>query len=882
MQNVMPATVIDAGSKVLGLDDQNNTVLFPLSLLTYNNLGTFQEADPAPPAALLNQSYQLIGTGVSATPSGTYTNLPGVNNAPLVIPAAAAGTQIINARALWNGNFWVALYDVVSITSTTDNVIAGNTTALSSNALINYLATNPLSWIKMADLITTVTGKNMLNPAAADVSLGYYIYANGSLLANASYNTSGFIQITAGSTYTFNPVKYYAWYDANKVFISYGAPAAVGAASVAAPANAEYVRVTMVALSGWAAAQVEAGSAATAYAAYSKYDVLQNANGYPLANGLTAAGLAALLPLIYAGLVVSNANLAAGAVSHDKANFFTPGKNKFNPNDSGNAIGYYVDNTSGNALANASYNLTGYLPVTPGLQYSVSYKHNIAWYNALKVYISGDPSTDTNKTQTAPAGAAYVRCTVAVASWSVFQFEQAAAPTIFEAYNLQLVSPDGIPITLPGVTLTVAALNALAETNRVKSPQFAIAPKLYVAKGQEIGIYYETIAKYIDEYNGKIDIALTGADVSGRACKITPAAIGTLAAAITVYDEKFDTLLTIPVSIIVTDPAINDSVNIINIGDSYTLRSGFVNKLLRSAGASGVTFLGLRNTTTNTTDSVIKNEGRGGSSLSTYFTQDYSLNGNTGIYNPFMQPANTYLYYGRTDFWINANSATPNYDAGQYNVAGLFSASTGFKLAPNINDLMYDAVNAAYKYWNGTAWAPTSAPAFAFSFAKYRTAWNIAQPNIVHVLFGTNDWSNVSETQIAAQWPAWMANMNAFIASVQADSPNAKIIIGIPNAPGKIGREGGAAFYEKRKRAYWCHASQVIANFTGLEASKIYVLDYNAVSDREYGFANIAVKPFADYSGTDTERELADAVHLGPDGFLQIGNTYLGLIQAIR
>jgi len=114
------------------------------------------------------------------------------------------------------------------------------------------------------------------------------------------------------------------------------------------------------------------------------------------------------------------------------------GKNLFNLAADDVAVGYFPSNTTGVLQANASYSTSGFIPVVAGLQYTVSSKHYWAWYNSSKVFISGTSSADTNRTQTAPALAAYMRASTGAAFLSVFQVELGASATAYESYGVFL------------------------------------------------------------------------------------------------------------------------------------------------------------------------------------------------------------------------------------------------------------------------------------------------------------------------------------------------------------------------------------------------------------------------------------------------------------
>lgn len=118
----------------------------------------------------------------------------------------------------------------------------------------------------------------------------------------------------------------------------------------------------------------------------------------------------------------------------------------YNPNlfvitDPDVAIHFFVVYSTGLLQSNSTYNATGYIPVVAGKEYRLSYKNQIAWYDAAKVYISGSSSTDTNILQTAPIGAAYLRCSVVLAEWSAFSVTLTVPGDL---YWTGYLIPDGI------------------------------------------------------------------------------------------------------------------------------------------------------------------------------------------------------------------------------------------------------------------------------------------------------------------------------------------------------------------------------------------------------------------------------------------------------
>ena len=145
--------------------------------------------------------------------------------------------------------------------------------------------------------------------------------------------------------------------------------------------------------------------------------------------------------------VVTTSSIQKAAVTVDKASFFIPGVNLFDK--AAVTSGYYVNYKTGNLITNASYSASDYIPVTAGQNYTQSFSHQTAFYDANKTYISGVGalvSPSTARTLTIPAGAAYVRMSVANTALDTMQFEKGNESTSYQPYALQL-DPSLIPTT---------------------------------------------------------------------------------------------------------------------------------------------------------------------------------------------------------------------------------------------------------------------------------------------------------------------------------------------------------------------------------------------------------------------------------------------------
>lgn len=401
---------------------------------------------------------------------------------------------------------------------------------------------------------------------------------------------------------------------------------------------------------------------------------------------------------------------------------------------------------------------------------------------------------------------------------------------------------------------------SVAETSFI-----TISAKQYIPVGKEMTLYNENIAKRYRDYPSRVSISFTGGEVTSLSTKITPLSVGTIEGTANILNEDYGTFLSKSFDIIVSDPTVTTAVNIQNIGDSFTGRMTWANVINATPAAENITYSGIRES--NAASPQIKCEGRGGWTLNKYFSVDPN-----DSYNPFMQPITEgYHYYGKTSFWIDANSVTPSYSAGYYNTSKLlFDEVTGLKITPNLHDVMSDGVDS-YIEWNGSAWVAIDIATFgnfAFNYGRYRTAWNIPAPTIMNVLLGTNDMYGATEMTFGSKYIDYKAKYDALIASVKADTPAVKITIGIPTSSGRQG-EYVTTETEKFKIAYYLLAEALNADYGGREAEGLYLIDYHSNIDRVYGFINNYEESF-------------DFIHLGPDGFTQMGNIYMGIIQHLR
>lgn len=669
----------------------------------------------------------------------------------------------------------------------------------------------------LLDYAKLLVGKNQFNKNDSGCQLGYYIdYTTGIAHTNAAYNATGFIPILPSTNYSFSGQGQTAFYDANKTYIS---GANLGFTNpLTSPENAAYVRCS-VNVAGWSLFQVEVGNTPTTFESYYKKlpgtEILENS--------------------------ISGSKLLASSISKEKTDFFIVGKNKFNINDADCKLGYYSSSVDGGIYENAAYNVTGYIPVTSGQEYTVSLGMQISFLNANKVFIGGvNGSGAAPYTLTIPANAVYMRCSVLLAYWNLFQVELGTSATEYEAYGYYLN-----PLYIKQVTNDIA-----------------MPAKLYMLSAIQNNLFIEPIIKRWRPYNESVRFSGT-ASYSRRLQRVAsisaPVDNATVITSLINHDT-FSTLKTKTSNIVLGTKSVGATeIAVSIIGDSYTNSGFFKDALLDKGYCPNIKMIGLRKVTGEVGQ---YDEGRGGWTLADYMTVKTDSNN----LNPFFQPNSTFLYWGSTGFWINAwkvfrgtagSGAEPNYSAGRYDdYLSLFDETTGLKITPTTNDIMYDSSAASYKVWNGSAWVTTSYETYSWSFnyAKYLSMWGLTSPAILSIMLGLNDFRDNTYPENIS-FSTWNANMNLVKDSYLAAVPTGKFVICIPASTCGILDNESSAFTIKQNAAMWMLRKNIIDVYDAREEESIYLVDVGITVDNYtgYNFSSDAnqIKPYSDYEGTD-------------------------------
>ena len=140
-----------------------------------------------------------------------------------------------------------------------------------------------------------------------------------------------------------------------------------------------------------------------------------------------------------------------------------PSKNLFDKNTA--TEGYYVDHTKGNLVPAGAYCVSDWIPVKPNTSYARTSSWQMAWYDANKVYISGDAA---NAILTSPSNAAFARVSMTpISIKETFQFEEGTAKTAYESFGFKLNGANIVPETLQLTTYEVVSAGKFLDDIRL-------------------------------------------------------------------------------------------------------------------------------------------------------------------------------------------------------------------------------------------------------------------------------------------------------------------------------------------------------------------------------------------------------------------------------
>ncbi|NRT11532.1 hypothetical protein [Flavobacterium sp. 14A] len=335
------------------------------------------------------------------------------------------------------------------------------------------------------------------------------------------------------------------------------------------------------------------------------------------------------------------------------------------------------------------------------------------------------------------------------------------------------------------------------------------------------------------------------------------------------YDEDFNIVEVKKSRVEVANMSLNNgALKIATIGASLSSSSSLWSSMLSQCPSTS-TVGTMRSDMNNALSPNI--EGRPGWTFEYYFTLIHSPS-TFGGFSPFLHPSDySYKYYGCTRAWISAY-ANSSFDGGLVPKAeeiGGFNPTTGVKLIPNTNDVMYFYSENNYKKWNGSSWEiiAESVLNFTFDYSRYLTVWNISTPDIAILLVGNNDYSRVNINELEPLNISTVARFNQFITSVRIANPLMKICISLVplfsddhNLLADFGSYKNRCMFEMRR--------VLLSSFDNRINEKIYVVDIASSLNNDTDRAK------------NSDGYIIDSIH--PSSYTNMSNMYAAFIQKRR
>jgi len=387
------------------------------------------------------------------SPKGSYETLAALEAA---FPTGGEGVYLVVADGkwyYWNTTAWTAggVYQAVVVPDD----------SISEDKLLDGAVT-PNKTIFFGN------STNLFDKSTVSIDM-YVASDTGLLVASTSYNTSDYITISASTQYITSYNRQMAFYDENKTYISgISSDPAVTRLVFATPSTAKYMRIS-VTKALMDSMQINLG---TYLRPYNTYKVLKD-------------------EYISTGSI-SGSKMANASITPEKFGTgvlkLKTGKNLFNKATA--TSGYYVSNTSGTLLVNASYAASYWIAILPNTVYTRSYTHQLAYYTSEKVFISGVDGT-AGENITTPANAYFMRITTAISAINTFQVELGSSKTTFESFRYYIDSENtNTPVmVLPAAGTITSTYLATESVTSAKIENRAITPDKFSTIGLSKNIF---------------------------------------------------------------------------------------------------------------------------------------------------------------------------------------------------------------------------------------------------------------------------------------------------------------------------------------------------------------------------------------------------------
>ena len=327
---------------------------------------------------------------------------------------------------------------VVEVTN--DPTIANNGLYLWNGTTLTKSNYDPLTQSKKytdekTKFVKAYRGVNIANLTTA--TKGSYVdYLNGNIGVNPEYLATDYLEVDGGVEYKTDAryVHQFAFYDANKVFIS-GLLSPDASKKFTTPSNTRYIRMSV-------------------------YDAPDYTDGFMVAK-------ASEFPTAYTPYSINLQDLTIGT---DQVNGLEDKINEVVHISDLNIVNLetalkdrYVDSTNGLVGSVAEYYATDFLPIKPSTAYRTddAYIQQFAFYDINKAFIGGQ-ATAVDKKFTTPVNAAYIRLTIPTDQLSTIMItEESLFPSEYVPYDIKVLTG----IVLPDQSVKTVEINTSADLN---------------------------------------------------------------------------------------------------------------------------------------------------------------------------------------------------------------------------------------------------------------------------------------------------------------------------------------------------------------------------------------------------------------------------------
>lgn len=447
-----------------------------------------------------------------------------------------------------------------------------------------------------------------------------------------------------------------------------------------------------------------------------------------------------------------------------------------------------------------------------------------------------------------------------------------------------------LSITSPVESLDYDVTQAMADKVAAKmglasqAPDLVTPPAVYGLEGQECNVYLDNLM-LVDfrDYEFSVRAAEAVSKSQEERWTWVPAGALTSGNLSITCRRRFDGVQLVAKTIAQRAAAASAgsglNKKVLVIGDSLVNAGTITQTLVDLAGPDvmDITLLGTRGSGAN------KNEGRGG-----YTINDYATAGRT--------------YY---DFTVSGVTVPPALNAAEYTNNGSTFRVQEVSLSGGAGTIRCSLVSGSgtrsgstLTKSNGAAGDATitfSASAAvsgnpwwiggALDFAGYLTANSIAVPDWVIIQLGTNDaFGQTTDAGVVSLASSELTKLDALIANIKAAGANVKVALALIPPPSSSQDSFGANYntsYDKWrvKRNYAIWTREMIAKYTGLEASRTYLIPSGMSVDTVNNYPREAAAPVNSRNTAVQVQRQSNSVHPATSGYQQIADAWWAFLK---